>query len=259
MRSRVQLIVAAFTGLGSIAVLGVPGSEAGPVALIDQDRSVRVTIPSIVESEPNVDETLTAPDHAPFNVTLDRTLSQLEQTNHAFASQDSSYGNVGDVFSVVAQGESQYSATGVPGIVFAESDFSLQFQLDEPRDYTINGTGSFVDTGSGASNFAVTLTGPGGTVASFTKADFDPGNLDGAVVNPVFDTGGTLDAGLYTLFATSGVSGGTNLSGIESSFGFTFIATADPVIIPLPAAAGPGALALGILGLASARRFVRRG
>jgi hypothetical protein len=265
MKCRLRSLIVTSAGLGTL-VIALPAA-AGPVTVVSQNRSVHVAIPSIVEGEAAIDETLTAPDENPFVTSLDRSLNQAGQTNSASASQDSNFGNVSDSnFNVAASGDARYSATGLDGIVFADSNFELQFQLDESRDYTINGSGSFPDTGSGASDFSVTLTGPGGTVATFTKADFDPGNVDGAQINPTFNTSGTLAAGLYTLAADAAVSGGTNTNEIASSFAFTFAASADavnppqpPVPIPLPAGFGPGAAMLAGIAVLTARKHLRRG
>jgi hypothetical protein len=149
------------------------------------------------------------------------------------------------------------------GIVFAESDFSIDFTLDDTRDYNVSGSGSFPDTGSGASDFAVTLTGPGGAVFSFTKADFNPNNLDGAIINAPFNTSGTLTPGNYQLIANSGVSGGTNATETAATFQMSFTATAQdggpgPAPIPLPAGLVPGAVMLAGLGAMGLRkRFTR--
>jgi len=72
----------------------------------------------------------------------------------------------------------------------------------------------------------VQLSGPGGTIESFTKADFDPANNDGATVPATFSHNGTLAAGSYTLTALSGVSGGTNTTEILASYGLDFPASA---------------------------------
>jgi hypothetical protein len=238
---------------------------AAPVAINSQDRSIHVSIPSIDAMVPDVDETVSAPDNNAFNQTLDRTLNQMGETNHAFSSQNSSFDNAANVFSASGASETRYSATGLPGIVFAESMFEVQFTLAESRAYSITGSGSFVDTSGGASNFNVILTGPGGTIESFSKADFDPANGDGAVVTPNFSGAGTLAPGAYTLSAVSGVSGGTNSNGIQASFDFDFNATAagggdgggNP--IPLPIAAGPaGLLLLGIIARSAHVRLRRR-
>jgi hypothetical protein len=219
-----------------------------------------VAIPSITEGEAPIDETTTAPDNNPFTASLDRTLNQQDQTNHALASQTSSFENTtDDLFTVAATGETRYSATGLSGIVFAESHFEVQFTLAEQRNYSLSGSGSFVDTSGGASAFLVTLTGPGGSVASFTKADFNPGNDDGATVSPPFSTSGTLDAGTYTLIAQSGVSGGTNLNEIVASYDIDFTASAEvtpppPPGIPLPAGVGPGMAVLAAMGAWRAAR-----
>ena len=255
MLRQVSFLTASFTAL--IAFIASP-VLAGPVVVDSQTRSVHVAIPSIVELEPAIDETVTAPDNNPFNQTLDRTLNQLEQVNHALASQNSSFGEAGDVFSANSDGQTTYSATGVTGIVFAEQEFILQFTLDDTRDYTINGNGSFVDTTGGASSFQVTLVGPGGTVASFEKADFDPGLNDGTVVTPNFSTSGVLTPGTYTLTALSGVSGGTNQTEIVASSVVNFTATAQGggggTVIPLPTGVMPGMVMLASLGLIAARR-----
>ena len=230
---------------------------AAAVTIDSQTRSIHVAIPSITEGEAPIDETTTAPDNNPFNATLDRTLNQQDQTNHALASQDSSFGDTSDTeFTVHAAGETRYSATGVQGIVGADSNFALSFTLAESRDYSISGNGSFVDTTGGASNFSVQLTGPGGTIESFTKADFDPANNDGATVPATFSHTGTLAAGSYTLTALSGVSGGTNTNEILATYGVDFTATAagdpppppPPTGIPLPAGAWPGLVLLAGLG-----------
>jgi hypothetical protein len=152
----------------------------------------------------------------------------------------------------------------LPGIVFAESDFELQFTLAEARPYTLNGSSSFVDTSGGASVFSVMLQGPGGEVFSFAKSDFDPANGDGAVVTPNFSTSGNLTPGAYTLTARSGVSGGTNITGVEASFDFDFSANAEDGgsggnPIPLPPALGPSAILLGAVVIASAHARRRRG
>jgi len=253
MRRRVLLLAALVIGLS----LSIPRAAFAAAVTIDsQTRSVHVAIPSIVEGEAPIDETTTAPDNNPFTATLDRTLSQLEQTNHALASQDSSFGDTSDtVFTAHATGETRYSATGVTGIVASDSNFALSFTLPEDRDYSISGNGSFVDTTAGASNFSVQLSGPGGTIESFTKADFDPANNDGATVPATFSHTGTLAAGSYTLTALSGVSGGTNTTEILATYGVDFTATASggpppppPAGIPLPAGAGPGLVLLAALG-----------
>ena len=254
--------VVAALGL-SLAIAAVPARGAA-VNVTSQTRTVHVAIPSIVEGEADIDETSTAPDNGTFDASLDRTLSQAEQTNHALASQLSSFGELADVFTATAQGETRYSATGLEGIVFAESNFSITFTLAEQRDYTINGTGSFPDTGSGASNFSVILTGPGGTVESFAKADFDPALGDGTQINPTFGNSGTLPAGEYTLAALSGVSGGTNTTEILANFSVDFTATAagepppPPTGIPLPAAVWPGVMMLGGIGAALKKRVLRK-
>jgi hypothetical protein len=248
-----------------LALAFLSTSAFGAAVTVDtQSRSIRVAIPSIDGVTPDLDETVTAPDANPFNETLDRTLSQLEQTNHALASQTSSWSESADnIFTVLALGETRYNATGVEGIVLAESNFSVTFTLAEERDYAISGTASFPDTGAGASDFAVTLTGPGGTIHSFTKADFNPNLNDGTQITPTFDESGTLAAGQYTLAADSGVSGGTNLNEILANFDVTFTASAGgepppppppPNAIPLPAAVWPGIIMLSGLGAAAMRK-----
>ena len=253
------LVCCASVGM-SVLALTEPAVGA-PVAIVSQDRSVHVAIPSIVDAEPDVNETVAAPDNDVFNATLDRTLNQMGETNFAFAQQNSAFGNVGNVFSVTGSGLARYSATGVSGIVFAESSFEVVFTLAESRAYTIGGTGSFPDTGSGASNFNLILTGPGGTVASFAKSDFNPNNNDGAFINtPPFGTTGTLAAGQYTLSAVAGVSGGPNAVPIMADVDFEFTATAEgddgggnP--IALPAAVWPaGTLLLGLAATLELRR-----
>src|SRR5688572_5606068 len=90
----------------SMAVLSIVSPLfAGPVNVTNQVRSVHVAIPSIVDGEPAIDETTTAPDFNAFNATLDRTLNQLEETNHALASQTSSFGEAANVFSANASGD----------------------------------------------------------------------------------------------------------------------------------------------------------
>ena len=108
------------------------------------------------------------------------------------------------------------------------------------------------------------LTGPGGTVQSFSKADFNPNNNDGAVINSPFNESGTLAAGDYTLSAVSGVSGGTNSTEIASGFDLTFTATAagepppPPAAIPLPPGVAPGlALLAGLALYAEGKRRLR--
>jgi hypothetical protein len=248
-----------------LAIAAAPALGAA-VNVTSQTRSVHVAIPSIT-ADPAIDETVTAPDNNTFDETLDRTLNQLDQINTALASQLSTFGELDNVFTATAEGTTSYSATGLEGIVFSESQFSITFTLAEERAYSISGTGSFPDTGSGASDFAVTLTGPGGTIDSFTKADFDPGNLDGAQINPTFGNTGTLAAGEYTLAADSGVSGGTNATEILAGFGVTFTATLEGEpppppppggVIPLPAAVWPGVMMLGAMGMAMKKRIRRR-
>jgi hypothetical protein len=234
----------------SLALAALPAMGAA-VNVTSQTRSIHVAIPSIAPPETDIDETVTAPDNNTFNETLDRSLNQQDQNNSAIASQDSSFSEAANVFTATAVGETSYSATGIEGIVFSESSFSISFTLAEDRDYSINGSGSFPDTGSGASNFSVILTGPGGTIDSFSKADFDPANNDGAQIDPTFSNAGTLAAGDYTLTAQSGVSGGTNSTTIRANYNVTFIATAagepppPPAGIPLPAAVWPGMILLG--------------
>ena len=253
--------------LTGVAVSAAAGTAFGAAVTVNsQNRSVHVAIPSIVTEEPAIDETVTAPDNNPFDQTLDRSLIQLEQNNRAVASQNSSFGETGDIFSVLALGQAQYSATGVEGIVLSESTFELSFTLAEERSYTLSGSMSFPDTGSGASDTGVVLEGPGGTaVHSFTKADFNPGLNDGTQINPTFNESGTLAAGDYMLRAASGVSGGTNLTEILANFNVNFTAALDgepppppppppPGVIPLPAAFWPGAMMLGGLGAAALRK-----
>ena len=261
MRSRIRSLASSvgFCAAVTVGAIVAPYAWGDPVVVGSQNRTVHVAIPSIVDGEPAIDETLTAPDNNPFNQTLDRTLNQSGQTNHAFASQDSSFGEASNTFTAHATGNTNYTATGLPGIVFSESNFSVTFTLAEARDYSLSGSGFFPDTGSGASNWAVTLTGPGGTVESFTKADFNPGLNDGAVVNSAFSATGSLAAGDYTLTGLSGVSGGTNLTEIASGFDLTFTATAaggpPPTPIPLPPGVFPGAvMLLGLAGAALVKR-----
>jgi hypothetical protein len=226
------------------------------VTVTNQSRSVHVAIPALDGA--GVDETITAPDNGTFDQTLERSVTGADVINTATATQLSSFGELGDVFTATASGTTRYSAGGTPGIVLSESQFSVTFTLAEERAYTIQGGASFPDTGAGASDFAVTLTGPGGTVHSFTKADFNPGLNDGTQINPTFNESGTLAAGAYTLAADSGVSGGTNLDEILASFDVTFTATleggTEPPpggVIPLPAAAWPGFMMLGGFGVAA--------
>ena len=242
----------------SLCLAAAPALGAS-VNVTSQNRSVHVAIPGLGDI-PAVDETVTAPDNGVFDETLQRQVIGADVVNTATASQLSSFGELDDVFTATAQGSTSYAAAGTPGIVLAESQFSITFTLAEERAYTINGGASFPDTGSGASDFAVTLTGPGGTVHSFTKADFNPGLNDGTQINPTFSESGTLAAGEYTLAADSGVSGGTNLTEILANYNVTFTASLDDItppppppggVIPLPAAAWPGFMMLSGLGVAA--------
>jgi len=140
MRRRVLLLAALVVGL---SLLIPRAASAAAVTIDSQTRSVHVAIPSITEGEAPIAETMTAPDNNPFTATLDRTLSQQDQTNHALASQDSNFGET-SLFTAHANGETRYSATGIEGIVAADSNFALSFTLAEQRDYIISGTGSFV-------------------------------------------------------------------------------------------------------------------
>ena len=264
--TRPRRSLAVLSGLAVSAMPALPALGAA-VTVTNQARSVHVAIPSIVELEPAIDETITAPDNNPFNQTLDRTLTQLEQTNSASASQESSFGELNNNFIATATGTTSYSASGVEGIVSSDSDFSVTFTLAEERSYSINGSGSFPDTSSGASDFSVTLTGPGGPIDSFTKADFDPGLGDGTQITPTFSNSGLLAPGEYTLAASSGVSGGTNLTQILASYSMSFSAileddgTGPPPppggVIPLPAAVWPGLAMLG-MGAAAVKRRSRQ-
>ena len=257
-----RIVVIALVVWVGMAALNVRGAA---VNVTSQNRSVHVTIPSLT-ADPGIEQTITAPDNNTFNETIDESLNQLDQSNQALAAQDSSFGELANVFTATASGETSYKASGIEGIVSADSNFEIHFTLAEARDYTINGQASFPDTTSGASNFAVTLTGPGGTVDSFTKADFNPNNNDGAQIDPTFDNSGTLEAGDYILTALSGVSGGTNQNTIRAAFNFTFTATATDgggggggggSQIPLPAAVWPGAMMLGAGALAWKRRTAK--
>src|SRR5829696_429924 len=118
--------------LATIAAAAAPHAFGAAVNVTGQTRSIHVSIPSIT-ADPDVDETVTAPDNNTFNQTLDRTLNQLDETNRAVASQNSTFGEAGNVFTATAQGSTSYSATGLEGIVFAESQFSVTFTLAEER------------------------------------------------------------------------------------------------------------------------------
>jgi hypothetical protein len=253
---------------GSLALMVVTAgpAAAGPVVVNDEAIIIRVQIPSIVEGEAGIDESQSTAT-SPFNATLDRTLSQSDQTNHAFASEDSSFGNAGDTFTASATGATRYSATGVTGIVQSDSQFSLQFVvLNDARTFHVSGSGMFPDTSAGASDFQVSLihneaAGPGDTVFSFTKADFNPANEDGAMITAPFDLSGTLSPGGYQLDARSVVSGGTNINEVAASYQMTFTSTAQDntnggggTPIPLPAGVAPGSLLLAALAARSLRK-----
>jgi hypothetical protein len=265
---RVAPVVSSALGLALVVVTAPRPAWAGPVVINSQARSVHVAVPSIDPMVPDVDETITAPDNAPFLPVLNRTLNQMGQSNRASAIQDSEFANAANVFSVRALGEARYDATGVSGIVFADVNFQVVFTLDTPRTYTLSGGSSFVDTTAGATNFNVILTGPGGGgggggVFSFAKSDFDPMNNDRAILTPALAASGTLAPGTYTLSAVAGTSGGPNEPELQATFDFTFDATQSNDggggnSIPLPAAFGPAAtLLFGLMGFSLRRGLLR--
>jgi len=274
MTSRIRALASSIAVAGGVALGSLlaapPQALADPVVVGSQTRSVHVAIPAVGEGgAAAIDETLTAPDNNAFTQTLDRTQDVgAGVTNSAFASQDSSFGNGSganaNTFTARATGNTSYVAGGTPGIVMSDSNFAITFSLAESRDYSVSGTGFAPDTSSGASNWSVILSGPGGTVQSFTKADFNPNNNDGAVITSPFSATGTLDAGDYTLSALSGVSGGTNATEIAAGFDLTFTATAaggpppPPTAIPLPPGVVPGlAMLAGLALVGQAKRRLR--
>jgi hypothetical protein len=109
---------------------------------------------------------------------------------------------------------------------------------------------SDVDDTTRAHNFDVALAGPGGTVESFDKSNFE-GNDDGAIITPLFSHPGTLAPGLYTLSGASGARGRINPDEIQASYLIDF--TASNAAIPLPAAAMPATILLAGLGAVVAR------
>jgi hypothetical protein len=62
----------------------------------------------------------------------------------------------------------------------------------EMRNFTLTGSGSFVDTTAGGSSFDVVLTGPSGTVVKFDTTIYNPDKNDGSTISPTFSTSGTL-------------------------------------------------------------------
>jgi hypothetical protein len=251
--------------LAGIAVgLFCPAVSVGaPVAIVSQDRLVHMRIPSIDPLVPGIDEFARAPDDNPFDAALDRTLSQMGETNSAFASQNSSFGNAGNVFSASGTGRARYTATGLGGSVenvSAGSEFEVVFTLAESRLYSLSGSASFVDlmedeSTRPQSNFAAILFREEGNlfIESFDSGTFSPGNQDGAVITSTFSGSGTLPAGTYKLHVGVLTDGGPPTNENVASFEFDFTATApgddgggNP--IPLPAAVWPaGALLLGVI------------
>src|SRR5687767_225002 len=105
--SMLRFVVRSLASFVALALFAA-GALAGPVVVDSQTRSVHVAIPSIVGGEPAINETVTAPDNNPFNPTLDRTLNQLEEVNHALASQNSSFGEAANVFTATSNGQTRY-------------------------------------------------------------------------------------------------------------------------------------------------------
>jgi hypothetical protein len=253
-----NLVRCALVGVSALGMAAAVASAA-PVAINSQARSVHIFIPSVDPLAADIDETDSATEDGFFSATLSRTLEQMGQSGSAFALHDSGFDNAGDVFSATGEGRVSCSATSLERIASAASAFELTFTLAEPRSYTLTGMGFFDDATKASSTFNVTLTGPGGTVASFAKLDFNPGP-DDTVITPPFGASGMLPAGQYTLSAATSASGAGNAIPSFGEFSFGFEATAagdsggNP--IPLPAAAGPAAVLLaGILARSARARL----
>ena len=101
---------------------------------------------------------------------------------------------------------------------FADSEYAVTFTVDMATNYSLTGTGTYIDGAGGAGGYRVALLAgtdtfspdPLDTVfSSFGFADMGP-DFDGMVEVVPFANAGVLAPGTYTIVGDAGVSGGIN-------------------------------------------------
>src|SRR5687768_13734067 len=110
--------------VASLAAFGFSAEQvcAAPVTISDQFRLAGVSIPSADPAQPRLQEEIRSSSLDPDDPQplLDRTVSDLGETNRALASLDTDFENVsGDVFRASGRGEARYSATRAADFVLA--------------------------------------------------------------------------------------------------------------------------------------------
>ncbi|MBB6430512.1 PEP-CTERM sorting domain-containing protein [Algisphaera agarilytica] len=194
---------------------------AGNVTLDAQDRETSVLIQARTGPADNVDVTNAAPGFGLFDDTIDEGLvigDPPPQVSNAFAAQTSSQGVDGPDFVFDAAGNVSYDSVETFTLTFADSEYAVTFTVDMSTNYSLTGTGTYIDGAGGAGGYRVALLkgtetfspDPMDTVfTSFGFADQGP-DFDGLVEVVPFADAGTLDPGTYTIVGDAGVSGGIN-------------------------------------------------
>lgn len=244
-------------GGGVILAAAASHATAATVTLDSQNREVSVRIPALTDTIngtniDSIDEAIVATDFGPFLADLDRTVDitdpglGVDQLSTARSTQDSSFTADGPDLLLQAAGSSRYSSAGTTEITFADSDFEVVFTVDDFTSFSISGSGTYTDTGGGASGFNVYITqfALGDVFTAFGNGSLGPDG-DGDLENVPFDHAGTLAPGTYTFRASSGVSGGP-------SGGNTIFADYDATlrlvnVIPTPAAFPAAVMLLGAM------------
>lgn len=225
-------------GFLAVVAFGLIASQQahGGIIIDSSNRFVTADV-----TNPAASQTKTAPDANPFNETADAQVTFNNTNSETKATQQSSFGVVGDVLSANVSSLGSLATRDLPGsIADADSQFNADFTLSTPGTFSLTGNakvdGLINDPGFYAS-YIIRLVGPG----AVTVFDFRDDSLPPGVTSDIFNDSGALAAGSYHLVvrALSTGSGNVNALGqLDIQFGVNAPGGSNGggIQAPLPAA-----------------------